>query len=174
MVFSLSFYLCRGVSVLPSLDVWSWHSSVVECSSTTFQIERIDVATCLMLACFKYPNVHHGIPCAHPYCHFSPPNECLDGQLHDARCVGTKLQIRRLTGQQNVLICFLLLSFVTSSQMPGRGGNMARAAGTSAIIQFKEKDAAILCLPSGEFRRSNLVSCLLHGLCDVLPFPPML
>ncbi|GEM48633.1 50S ribosomal protein L2 [Deinococcus cellulosilyticus] len=37
--------------------------------------------------------------------------------------------------------------------VPGRGGQMARSAGTSIQIQGKEGDYAILRLPSGELRR---------------------
>ncbi|KAF5837505.1 hypothetical protein DUNSADRAFT_4252 [Dunaliella salina] len=37
--------------------------------------------------------------------------------------------------------------------VPGQGGVMARAAGTSAIIQFKEQDAIVVRLPSSEIRR---------------------
>jgi large subunit ribosomal protein L2 len=42
---------------------------------------------------------------------------------------------------------------------PGRGGQMARAAGTSAQLMAREGDYATLRLPSGEMRKVN-VNCL--------------
>jgi len=42
---------------------------------------------------------------------------------------------------------------------PGRGGQMARSAGTSAQVMAKEGDYATLRLPSGEMRKVN-VNCL--------------
>jgi len=39
--------------------------------------------------------------------------------------------------------------------LPGQGGTMARAAGTSGVIQFKEENAIVVRLPSGEIRRLN-------------------
>ena len=42
---------------------------------------------------------------------------------------------------------------------PGRGGQMARSAGTAAQVMAKEGDYATLRLPSGEMRKVN-VNCL--------------
>ncbi|HXH72881.1 MAG TPA: 50S ribosomal protein L2 [Mariprofundaceae bacterium] len=42
---------------------------------------------------------------------------------------------------------------------PGKGGQMARSAGTSVQLMGKENDRAILKLPSGEFRRVD-IRCL--------------
>jgi len=42
---------------------------------------------------------------------------------------------------------------------PGKGGQMARSAGTSVQLMGKESDRAILKLPSGEFRRVD-IRCL--------------
>jgi len=39
---------------------------------------------------------------------------------------------------------------------PGKGGQMARSAGTSAVLQAKEGNYAYLVLPSGEMRKVNL------------------
>jgi len=39
---------------------------------------------------------------------------------------------------------------------PGRGGCLIRGAGTAAIIQSKEKDTAMVKLPSGEIRKVSL------------------
>jgi large subunit ribosomal protein L2 len=40
--------------------------------------------------------------------------------------------------------------------VPGRGGQIARAAGAGAQLMAKEGDYALLRLPSGELRRINL------------------
>lgn len=40
--------------------------------------------------------------------------------------------------------------------IPGKGGQVVRGAGTSALIQSKEKGMATIKLPSGELRRINL------------------
>jgi large subunit ribosomal protein L2 len=42
---------------------------------------------------------------------------------------------------------------------PGRGGQMARSAGTAAQVMAKEGDTATLRLPSGEMRKVS-VNCL--------------
>lgn len=37
----------------------------------------------------------------------------------------------------------------TAPQVPGRGGEVARAAGSAATIQFKEAPFAVVKMPSG-------------------------
>lgn len=73
--------------------------------------------------------------------------------------VGATVQSYSTTGEPNVGNCFKLrhipqgLEVHNVELQPGRGGQLARAAGTFARLMAIDGDYAILAMPSGELRR---------------------
>ena len=72
--------------------------------------------------------------------------------LNDAVASGSDIDIK--TGNTLPMSAIPIGTFVHNVELaPGRGGQMARGAGTAAMVTAKEGDFVDLKLPSGEMRR---------------------